>query len=334
MKALLALVLGITVAWPTLIAAAAEPDLYKAGAGPYRVQETKTEWRDESRDREIPVKTYAPKDAAGTLPVIIVSHGMGGSRDSLKYLGRHWASHGYVSVHLQHAGSDLKIWQGKSKTEITGAMRRAVSDIGARINRPLDVRFAIDQVLAGSLGFRSEPFSVDPDRLAVAGHSFGGWTALASAGITFNPTNAFRANFGDTRLVASIALSPGGFHTEPPIAFHTIGIPTLHMTGTEDRIESIVDTRPGEQRNAFDNIRNAPKYLVILDGGDHMIFSGIRYWSVKKKTDARHLDIIKSTSTAFLDSFVNGDVYASLWLSKRLPKVRYGIAHSEQAVPD
>jgi predicted dienelactone hydrolase len=334
MKALLALVLGITVAWPTVIAAAAEPDLYKAGAGPYRVQETKTEWRDESRDRQIPVKTYAPKGATGALPVIVVSHGMGGSRDSLKYLGRHWASHGYVSVHLQHAGSDLRIFQGKSKAEILGAMRQALSDVGARINRPLDVSFAIDRALAGSLRFRSESLSVDPDRIAVAGHSFGGWTALASAGITFNPTNAFRSNFGDTRLVASIALSPGGFITEPPIAFHSIRIPTLHMTGTEDRIESIVDTRPEEQRNAYDNIRNAPKYLVVLDGGDHMVFAGIRYWSGKKQTDARHLDIIKSTSTAFLDSFVNGDVSASLWLSKRLPKVRSGIALSEQAFPD
>ena len=334
MKPFVALAVGIAVAWPTVIAAAAEPDLYKVDAGPYGVQETKTKWRDDSRDREILVKTYAPRNAAGVLPVVVVSHGLGGSRDSLKYLGRHWASHGYVSVHLQHAGSDLEIFQGKSKAEIPGAMRRAVSDIGVRINRPLDVRFAIDQVLAGSLRFRSESVSVDPDRLAVAGHSFGGWTALASAGITFNPTYAFRANFGDARLVASIALSPGGFLTEPPLAFHTVRIPTLHMTGTEDRIESIVDTRPEEQRNAYDNIRNAPKYLVILDGGDHMIFSGMRYWSGKKKTDARHLNIIKSTSTAFLDSFVNDDASASLWLSKQLPKVRSGVALSEQAVPD
>jgi predicted dienelactone hydrolase len=335
MKILLALVLGIAVALPAVIAAAAEPDLYKADAGPYRVQETKTEWRDESRDREIPVKIYAPKDADGARPTIIVSHGLGGSREGLAYLGRHWASHGYVAVHLQHAGSDSKIWQGKSKDETLGAMLHAVKDLKAWIDRPLDVRFAIDQVLAGPLKVRSESLSIDHARLAVAGHSFGGWTALASAGITFNPLGVSPppTNYGDTRLVASISLSGGAFRTVPPIAFDTVRIPTLHMTGTEDRI-TIGDIRPEEQRNAYGNIRNAPKYLVILDGGDHMIFAGSRQWGGKKNIDARHLAIIRSTTTAFLDSVVNGDGPASVWLANNLFNIGSGVALSEQAVPD
>ena len=333
MKTLLALVLGIAVAWPAVIAAAAESDLYKADAGPYRVQETKAEWRDKSRDREIPIKIYAPKDADGARPTIIVSHGLGGSREGLAYLGRHWASHGYVAVHLQHAGSDLQIWQGKPKDEIGGAMLRAVKNLQAWIDRPLDVRFAIDQVLAGPLKVRAESLSIDPARLAVAGHSFGGWTALASAGITFNPLTVLSANFGDSRLVASIALSAGGFRTDPPIAFDTVRIPTLHMTGTEDRI-AIGDIRPEEQRNAYMHIRNAQKYLVILDGGDHMIFAGTPRGGSKKNIDARHLSIIKSTTTAFLDSAVNGDGPASVWLANKLSNIGSGVALSEQAVPD
>ena len=38
--------------------------------------------------------------------MIVFSHGLGGTRDGYEYLGRHWASYGYVSVHLQHKGSD------------------------------------------------------------------------------------------------------------------------------------------------------------------------------------------------------------------------------------
>ena len=85
------------------------------------------EWKDTTRDRELPVKIYYPQGGAGPLPVIIVSHGLGGSRDGYEYLGRHWASYGYVSVHVQHKGSDTSVWQGKEKP--MEAMRAAIRDI-------------------------------------------------------------------------------------------------------------------------------------------------------------------------------------------------------------
>ena len=45
-------------------------------------------------------------------PVIVFSTGLGRSRDDCAYLGRHWASCGYVSVHVQHKGSDEEVRQG------------------------------------------------------------------------------------------------------------------------------------------------------------------------------------------------------------------------------
>src|ERR1700722_18408724 len=69
------------------------------------------EWRDAKRERTVPVKIYFPKTGEGPFPVIIFSHGLGGSREGYEYLGRYWASHGYVSVHLQHAGSDSAVWR-------------------------------------------------------------------------------------------------------------------------------------------------------------------------------------------------------------------------------
>ena len=144
-----------------------------------------------------------------------------------------------------------------------------------------------------------------PSRLAVAGHSFGAFTALASAGINFSPLGVSPTNYGDPRLVASIALSATAFRNQRRGAFDTVRIPTLHMTGTDDR-GAVVDTGPEERRNAYDRIRNAPKYLVILDGGDHAVFGGVRRGS-SKSTDKRHWAVIRSTTTAFLDSIVNGD---------------------------
>ena len=53
-----------------------------------------------------------PATNAAPCPVIIFSHGLGGSRDGYEYLGRHWASHGYVSVHSTHIGSDTSALKG------------------------------------------------------------------------------------------------------------------------------------------------------------------------------------------------------------------------------
>lgn len=331
MKAVFALVFGLAAILPLAAAKADEPALYKAEAGSFRVQEAKATWHDDRRDRIIPVKIYAPRDAAGPYPLVIVSHGVGGSREGLAYLGRHWASHGYVAVHLQHPGSDIKIWQGKSPREGRRAIQRAAADPQVALARPLDVRFALDQVLAGPLKVRSDRLTIDPARLAVAGHSFGAFTALASAGITFNPLSVRPVNYGDDRLIASIALSPTAFRHQNPKAFDTVRMPTLHMTGTDDH-GVVGDTRPEERRNAYDRIRNAEKYLVILDGGDHIVFGGVRRDGTKA-TDKRHWTLVKSTATAFLDSFVNKDAAATAWLAEVLPNIADGIAGTERATP-
>ena len=75
--------------------------------GEFEVAITDKSWTDASRqDREVPVRIYAPKDDPAKLPIVIFSHGLGGSREHYVYFGRHMASHGYLCVHVQHRGSD------------------------------------------------------------------------------------------------------------------------------------------------------------------------------------------------------------------------------------
>ena len=75
-----------------MFAVASSGKAYTDAAGPYKVASVKYEWRDTARDREVPVKIYYPADCNTPCPVIIFSHGLGGSRDGYEYLGRHWAS--------------------------------------------------------------------------------------------------------------------------------------------------------------------------------------------------------------------------------------------------
>src|SRR5262245_52892801 len=80
-------------------------------AGPLKVGVLRLEWKDAARNRPVPVKVYYPSELAQRFPVILFSHGLGGTRETYEYLGRQWASHGYVAVHLQHLGSDDAVWR-------------------------------------------------------------------------------------------------------------------------------------------------------------------------------------------------------------------------------
>ena len=88
---------------------------------------TRFDWVDTARQRHVPVKIYLPEKGAGPFPVIVFSHGLGGSREAYEYLGRHWASYGYVIAHIQHEGSDDQVWKGQ---EHPGrALQQAAGDV-------------------------------------------------------------------------------------------------------------------------------------------------------------------------------------------------------------
>src|SRR6218665_3828498 len=73
------------------------------------------EWKDTARGgRTIPWRAYLPVKSDKPVPVVIVSHGLGGSRDGMGYLGEALASHGVATIHIQHAGSDESVLKGKA----------------------------------------------------------------------------------------------------------------------------------------------------------------------------------------------------------------------------
>ena len=60
------------------------------------------DWKDPQRDRRVPVRLYLPEAAhpAAPAPLVVFSHGIGGSRAGYSYLGRYWATQGFASLHL------------------------------------------------------------------------------------------------------------------------------------------------------------------------------------------------------------------------------------------
>jgi len=300
----------VTLALAAAQAHAADAVPYKPDAGPHAVTVEAHDWHDATRDRDVPAKIYYPTDGKGPWPVIIYSHGLGGSRDGYEYLGRHWASHGYVSVHVQHLGSDTAVWKGKKAP--LAAMRSAVADVSNAAVRPGDVAFAIDQVARMNAGDGSLAGRVDLDRVGMAGHSFGAWTTLAVAGQVFAGQ---RPRYRDERVKAAIAMSaPAAPPRQRSRAYRQIRIPVLHMTGTLD--DSIIrDTQADERRIPFDHTDSAEQYLVTFEGGDHMIFSGRRRQPAPNDKDTRFQSLIRQSTTAFWDAYLRGDARARGWLA-------------------
>src|SRR5450432_122101 len=73
--------------------------------------------------RAIPLRVYLP-DGQSPAPVVLFSHGLGGSRESNSFMGQHWAARGYVAVFMQHPGSDDAIWREKAVAQRMAAMKQ------------------------------------------------------------------------------------------------------------------------------------------------------------------------------------------------------------------
>jgi predicted dienelactone hydrolase len=265
-----------------LIAARADtlPALPEAAPAPAQAaiatQVLNFDWVDTQRNRTVPVRLYWPAQAQtqtaagkGQVPLIVFSHGLGGSRAGYSYLGRYWASQGFASLHVQHAGSDRAIW-GKSWFNMIGSLHEAASPANA-LARVQDVSFAITQILSQA-EFAGR---IDANAIAVAGHSYGANTAMLLAGAQV-PHEGIPANLRDERVKAAIFISAPPFYGEgsPKRILASIAIPTLHITGTKDDI-----TIPGyysglnDRIDVFEAVGSSNKLLAVFDGGTHSIFT-------------------------------------------------------------
>jgi len=317
----LPLAFAAPAAFPATAPATAET--YKQAPGPLVVTMTLLDWTDASRRRSVPVKIYAPATGQGPFPVIVFSHGLGGSREGYKYLGRHWASYGYVAVHVEHLGSDTAAFTKRPRGRLLAKMgadaRESMTDPQNAVARPLDVRFVLDRLEKINQGGSPVAHRLDLTRVGMAGHSFGAWTTLVVAGqrIGREVASGSSPSYADPRVKAAIAMSAPIPRKREDLdaAFGAIHIPVLHMTGTLDD-SPLGETKAAERRIPYDHIHGADQYLVTFEGGDHMVFSGrLMEGSERAAKDAVFQDLILQGTTAFWDAYLKGDAAAKSWLA-------------------
>jgi len=267
--------------------------------GPYTVTVETMTMVDRERNRDLITDLYLPADAppAG---IIVISHGLAGDRKGFVTVAEHLASHGYAIAALEHPGSNTA-----RLYDLFRGVAREVSDPTEFSDRPYDVSYLLDELTrmnepGGTLAGR-----LDPERIGIIGHSFGGYTALALSGakldydnlqtncnspeIIYNGANPsmalqctalldsaqFDENLRDERIQAVIALNPVTSSVFGPEGFAELAIPSLIVSGSVDplapalleQIQPFTWLNEGE----LDNDSAQPAhYLALIEGGSHL----------------------------------------------------------------
>jgi predicted dienelactone hydrolase len=222
-------------------------------------------------------------------PLIVFSHGFALRPELYSTLVEHYASHGFVVLAPDHAdGGD---W--------TESAWRAASDRPRDIERTLAFAETLDAPGAAFAG------ALDLEHVALVGHSFGGYTALAMAGARVDlhgfharcgslavedPRNfvcgaflgreadmATRAGLtgvpeglwpavGDPRVTAIVPIA-GDAYLLNEAGLSSIAIPMMAIGGTADL------GTPFEwgAELAYDAVSSERKALAALEGADHMV---------------------------------------------------------------
>src|SRR6476646_2178950 len=267
--------------------------------------------------REIPLLIYLPATKSPA-PVVLFSHGLGGSNRGSAFIGKHWAARGYVAVFVQHPGSDDSVWRDKPFAQRLEAMRKAagldnfmlrVKDIPVVLNQLDSWNQNSNHALAGRL---------DMKKIGMSGHSFGAVTTQAVSGQTF-PLGG--TSLTDKRIQAAIAFSPSSPRkgVEPKQAFGSVKIPWMLMTGTKD-VAPIGDQDVKSRLAVFPALPPGGKYELVLENAEHSVFTERPLPGEKEKRNPNHHRVILALSTAFWDTYLRDDPLAKAWLDGDGPK--------------
>ncbi len=252
---------------------------------------------DADRGRPVPARLYLPGQASAETPVplVVFSHGLGGSRSGYQYLGSHWADMGIASLHPQHVGSDSDVWRG-NPLELVQRLQ-AAAQAPEVLARALDLRFVLDQLLASDQGRL-----IDTASIAAAGHSYGANTVMLVSGARVGTAYPETRSLRDPRIRSAILISAPPIQGQGPAeqVLAPITIPTLHITSTDDTIKIPGYRSTVEDRIAiFAAMSGSPRTLAVFNTGGHSIFTDRTTWS-GPEISARIKAATRELSTLFL----------------------------------
>jgi dienelactone hydrolase len=240
---------------------------------PFRIAERVLTLVDRSRTlpgtsepRQLVTIVRYPTGAAGQRPLVVFGHGFAVTPAPYSRLLDAWARAGYVVAAPIFPLGNANAPGGPNEADL--------------VHQPRDVSFVITRLL------RLLARRIDPRRIAVAGQSDGGETALAVA---------YDVHFVDRRVRAAIILSGAKIPGVGGFDFPAPSPPLLATQGTADTIN------PPSFTHAFYDTAPRPKYLLSMFGAPHL----------GPYTDEQpQLGVVERVTIAFLRRYLNGDAGA------------------------
>lgn len=222
---------------------------------------------DQKRDRQLPLKIYYPQ-ATGLFPVIIFSHGAGGSKEAFTSLSTFLASCGYICIHPTHYGNSVNILRESGIQEV----KKYVYDPQVWQVRPLDIAFIIDSFEQLHQQIPALKGIMDSSRLGISGHSFGAYVTMLLAGATVDTPWQQNVSYGEVRATAFLAISPQGsgqFGLNPR-SWQGVNSPVLTISGSKDR--GWEKQPPAWRLDAFRYLPPDDKYHLLIAGANHFSY--------------------------------------------------------------
>lgn len=298
-----------------------QPDLRQLGS--YAVKLQSRILFDSRRNRRLPVDLYLPDPLnsvnlgqPNSIPIIVVSHGLGTDRSSYADFGRHLASHGFAVALVQHPGSDAEQVQA-----LLSGQASEVFKVTEFIDRPKDISFLLDELERHNAGVYNNQLNLN--QVGVTGYSFGAYTALAIGGAkidfdnlqldclsTLDSVNLARVfqcraleltrqdyQLRDPRVKAIMPINPINSSIFGQQSLSQVDIPIFWKTSGKDTISPVAS----EQVQSFTWLKTPEKYLLLAEGDHHITFN---LSSLNRVVSVSLREIIEPTP-ATVSSYVN-----------------------------
>ena len=210
--------------------------------------------------------------ATGPFPTLAFSHGHQAVAEATTNLCEHLASHGWVVLSPTHVGN----------TTVDGPRSADIYYL-----RPHDVSEALT-------GLQADP-TIGPlvgTPMAVAGHSFGGYTAFALAGATFD-------------VDTIVANCEGGADDEICTDFDETAADLLRGGFRDERFEAVVSMGAGDYRRFGAGAADVevPVLLMVAEGDGYPAGSAPSddYWNAFSNDDDLWIDFLGADHNTFTD---------------------------------
>ncbi len=328
---------------PAPPAPAAPPAKELARSGLAVVAEADVTVRDPSRNRDIPIHVTYPI-GNGPFPVIVFSHGAGGTGESYRPLSRFWATRGYVVIAPTHTDSASGKVDARSLDVLRETAADALADPKAWEGRVTDLTYTIFSL--EEIGTKVAPLTgkLDGRHLGVAGHSLGAFTAQLLAGATVTVGKGAKPrSFADPAPKAFLLLSPQGKGQQGLTAtsWAEVTRPLMVMTGSRDK--GVGGQEPSWRLDPYLLSPPGDKYAVLFEGASHLSFTGRAAEpgaalprgkgkdAVSADQEIAIFTEVKIASLAFWDAYLKGDATSKAFLeSDALSKETSGKAKLER----